>query len=407
VVSVERSLGDELAVDGGRPTRTQPLPFWPRYDEDEVEAVAAILRSGRVNYWTGPEGRAFEDEFARHHGMAHGVALANGTLALELALTILGIGDGDEVIVTPRSFFATASSVVLVGATPTFADVDRDSQNVTSASIAAAITPRTKAIMVVHLAGWPCDMPAIMALARERGLKVIEDCAQAHGARIGGQLIGSFGDVAAFSFCQDKIITTGGEGGMILTNDPDLWSAAWSYKDHGKSWERVHADDHPPGFRWLHEGFGSNWRLTETQAAIGRIQLRKLEGWLATRRNYARQINEGLADLSAIRITAPPRDVEHAYYKYYAFVRPEQLGDGWDRDRILAALAAEGIPGLSGSCPEIYREKAFAHREIERLPVAQELGETSFMLPLHPALEPEDVDDMIAAVRKVMSRATR
>ena len=398
---------DELALGGGPKVRSTPLPPWPHYDEDQVEAATRVLRSGKVNQWTGDECRRFEDEFAAYHGVAHAVALANGTLALELGLRVLGIGPGDEVIVTPRSFFASASSIVLAGADPVFADVDETSQVITAESIAAVITPRTKAIMPVHLAGWPCDMPAIMELARERGLKVIEDCAQAHGARIDGQLVGSFGDVAAFSFCQDKIITTAGEGGMLLTNDRSLWSAAWSFKDHGKSWDRVHAADHPPGFRWLHEGFGSNWRMIEIEATIGRIQLERLDGWVAARRANADRLTAGLADLPALRTTAPPPDVFHAFYKYYAFVRPERLKPGWDRDTILAALVAEGIPGMSGSCPEIYREKAFADRSFPVLPVAEELGRTSLMLQVHPTLEAADIDDMIGAVRKVMAHATR
>ena len=400
-----RTAPDRLAVDGGQPIRSSPLPPWPYFDETEVEAAARILRSGKVNYWTGDECRLFEAEFAAYHGVEHAVALGNGTLALDLALRVLGIGAGDEVIVTPRSFFASASSIALTGADPVFVDVDPDSQNITAATIAAAITERTAAILVVHLAGWPCDMPAIMELARTRGLRVIEDCAQAVGARIDGQLVGTFGDLGAFSFCQDKIISTAGEGGMLLMNDRSLWSAAWSFKDHGKSWDRVYASDHAPGFRWLHEGFGTNWRMTEIQGAIGRLQLRRLDDWIAQRRAHAARLSSAFAELPGLRLTQPPDNVFHAFYKYYVFVRPEQLASGWDRDRVMLAIAAEGVPGLSGSCPEIYREAAFAERAIPRLPVARELGETSLMLPVHPTLETSDVDDMIAAYTKVMAEA--
>ncbi|MBA3236653.1 MAG: DegT/DnrJ/EryC1/StrS family aminotransferase [Chloroflexi bacterium] len=395
-----------MAVDGGPRVRSTPLPPWPSYEPDEVEAASRVLRSGKVNYWTGEECRAFEREFAAYHGVGHAVALANGTLALELALRVLGVGPGDEVVVTPRSYFASVSSVVLAGAKPVFAEVDESSQLVTPTSIEAVLTPRTRAILVVHLAGWPCDMPAIMRLARERDLKVIEDCAQAVGARIDGRLVGTFGDVSAFSFCQDKIITTAGEGGMLVTDDRDLWSAAWSFKDHGKSWERVYADDHPVGFRWLHEGFGSNWRLTEIQGAIGRLQLAKLDGWLTTRREHAARLTSGLADVAALRTPQPPAGVFHPFYKFYTFVRPERLRPGWSRDRILISLAAEGIPGLSGSCPEIYREAAFEEGAFRALPVAHRLGETSMMLMVHPTLGPADIDDMIRAVRKVMRRAS-
>ncbi len=403
---MNRGAETSLAIDGGSPVRSGPLPPWPHYSEAELEVARNVLRSGKVNYWTGNECRAFESEFAAYHRVNHAIALANGTLALELALRVLGIGQGDDVIVTPRSYFASVSCTVIVGARPVFADVDEKSQNITAETIAMALTPKTKAIIAVHLAGWPCDMPRIMALARDRNLMVIEDCAQAHGAKINGHLVGTYGDVSAFSFCQDKIMSTAGEGGMLITNDRSLWEAAWSFKDHGKSWHRLQEADHPLGFRWLHESFGSNYRLTEIQGAIGRLQLSYLDGWVAKRRANAQQLNEGLSNIPALRTTLPSGDEYHAYYKYYAFVRPSRLRAGWDRDRILLALAAEGLPGLSGSCPEIYREKAFEDHSYPVLPVARRLGETSLMLPVHPTLEPSDIDDMVRALRKIFAHAS-
>lgn len=365
------------------------------------------LQTGKVNYWTGDEGQRFEKEFADYHGARYGVALANGTVALELALIAIGIQPGDEVIVTPRSFVASASCVTRVGGTPVFVDVDRDSQNIAPDSIAAAITDRTKAIIAVHLAGWPCDMPAICSLAGEHGVFVIEDCAQAHGASIDGRLVGSFGDVSAFSFCQDKIMSTGGEGGMLLTDDESLWRTAWAFKDHGKSLERVYSDDHAPGFRWLHESIGTNWRMTEVQAAIGRIQLGKLERWLQARAHNAGVLIEALARFPSLRVPLPDESVRHAYYKLYAFVRPERLRRGWSRDRILAELEKRGVPGRSGSCPEIYREKAFADIRIGELPVASELGETSIMLPVHPTLMQDDLEFMVDNLAAVLEQATQ
>lgn len=400
----------EIKKDRRRRRKATPktaMTPWPLYDEDELAAANRVLRSGKVNYWTGDECRQFETEFAAYHGVRHGIALANGTLALELAMRVLGVGPGDEVIVTPRSYFASVSCILLAGATPVFVDVDANSQNITATTIEPAITNRTKAIIAVHLAGWPCDMPAIMALARSKGLFVIEDCAQAHGARIDGKPVGSFGDLSAFSFCQDKIITTAGEGGMLLTNNERYWSAAWSFKDHGKSWDRVHDSDHPPGFRWLHEGIGTNWRMTEIQGAIGRLQLGKLDEWVSKRRAHAQMFNEAFKGIDAIRLAVPPENVYHACYKYYAFVQPDRLAQGWSRDRILEALQAEGAPGWSGSCPEIYREKAISQEDHAVLPVARELGETSIMLPVHPTLTSADMDDLIAAVHKVMAVATR
>ena len=334
--------------------------------------------------------------------------MTNGTVALELALYALGIGPGDEVITTSRTFIASASCIVMRGATPVLADVDPVSQNVTSETIRPCITSRTKAIIAVYLAGWPCDMDPIMELARQHGLKVIEDCAQAHGATYKGRPVGSLGDVAAFSFCQDKIMTTGGEGGMLTTNDETVWRKAWEYKDHGKSYDAVYNRQHPPGFRWLHESFGTNWRLTEMQSAIGRLQLRKLPEWLRNRQRYAAILTEVFLTIPALRVTVPPVDIGHAYYKYYVFVRPEVLASGWDRDRVMNAIVAEGIPCFSGSCSEIYLEKAFdGIRPAERLPVAKDLGETSLMFLVHPTLSEQDLLDTCRAVGKVIAEAVR
>lgn len=371
----------------------RPAP-WPHYAEDERAAVQNVLASGRVNYWTGEETRRFEAEYAASCDTRHGIALANGTVALELALRVFGIGPGDEVITTPRTFIASASCVVLCGAVPVFADVDPESQNITAASIERRLSPRTRAIIVVHLGGWPCDMEPIMALARARGLIVIEDCAQANGASYRGKPVGGLGHAGAFSFCQDKIITTGGEGGMLTTSDEARWSQAWSFKDHGKSYDAVYRREHPPGFRWLHESFGTNWRMTEIQAAIGRRQLAKLPVWIDARTKNAARLRGALAGNEAVRVPQPPPHIKHAYYRFYLFVRPERLKPGWSRDRIVAQISDSGVPCFSGSCSEIYLEKAFQGTQLapaERLPVARELGETSIAMLVHPTLTESDV----------------
>lgn len=384
------------------------LTSWPTYSEEEIDAVANVLRSGKVNYWTGQEGRLFEQEFADFCGAKYAVALANGTLALELALRSLGIGEGDEVVVTSRTFIASASAIVAVGATPVFSDVDGDSQNSTAETIAAVLTDRSKAIITVHLAGWPCDMGPIMELARKHEIKVVEDCAQAHGARYKGRSVGSIGDVAAWSFCQDKIMTTGGEGGMMTTNDRELWEAAWAYKDHGKSWSAVYEKAHPPGFRWLHESFGSNWRMTEMQATIGRTQLKKMEIWQALRTRHANAIMAvGKEFPELIRVVEPPEEIRHAWYKCYLFVRPKNLGEGWSRDRIQDEIEAEGVPCFAGSCSEIYLERAFDDidcRPETPLPVAHQLGETSLMFLVHPTLLDAELEMTTNAIRTVLGR---
>jgi dTDP-4-amino-4,6-dideoxygalactose transaminase len=383
---------------------------WPRFDEDQIARAVAVLRSGKVNYWTGDEGRAFESEVARACGAGYAIALANGTVALELALHVLGIGPGDEVVVTPRSFVASAGVVVLRGARPVFADVDPDSQNLTPATVRAVLSPRTRAIIAVHLAGWPCEMDGLSELARAHDLKLIEDCAQAHGATYQGRPVGSIGDLAAFSFCQDKIMTTGGEGGMLTTADEDLWRAAWAYKDHGKSYDAVYHRDHPPGFRWVHESVGTNWRMTEPQAAIGRVQLRRLPEWLSARRRNAAILAARLRALPLLRVPEPPGHVGHARYKFYAFIREDRLARGWNRDRVMAAIADRGVPCFSGSCSEIYRERAFVDRDLappRPLPVAAALGASSLMLLVHPTLTPEHMTFACDAVEEVCTLATR
>ncbi len=386
------------------------FPPWPVFADDEVEAAAAVLRSGRVNYWTGTECRAFEREYAAHCGTAYAVAVANGTLALELALIGLGIGPGDEVVVPSRTFIATASAAVMRGAVPVVADIDPDSQNVTAETIAAVLTPRTRAIIVVHLAGWPCEMDPILDLARARGLKVIEDCAQAHGARYRGRPVGGLGDVGCFSFCQDKIITTGGEGGMLVTDDERVWRRAWEFKDHGKSYAAVYEREHPAGFRWLHDSFGTNWRMTEVQAAIGRLQLRKLPDWLDQRRRNADILRRQLADVPVLRIPEPPAHLDHAYYRLQAFVRPDRLRPGWTRDGILERLTAEGVPCFTGSCSEIYREQAFAASGLgpsERLPIARESSDTSLAFLVHPSLGTSDMIRMGGAIARTLAEASQ
>ncbi|PKM35508.1 MAG: aminotransferase [Gammaproteobacteria bacterium HGW-Gammaproteobacteria-10] len=385
-----------------------PFSPWPCFTEEEAVAVRDVLLSNRVNYWTGSECRQFEKDFAVWAGVDYAVAMANGTVALDVALKALGIGDGDEVIVTPRTFMASVSSIVNAGAVPVFADVDRDSQNITAKTIEAKLTARTKAVICVHLAGWPCDMDPIMALALEQGLYVIEDCAQAHGARYKGRSVGSTGHVGAWSFCQDKIMTTGGEGGMVTTNDRELWLRMWSYKDHGKSWEAIYERQHPPGFRWLHESFGTNWRMTEIQAAIGRIQLGRMSDWHRKRLDNAVAIWNCARSFSALRVPVVPAMIEHAAYKCYVFVEPQRLKPDWERDRILEAINECGVPCYSGSCSEVYLEKAFddtGWRPAERLPVARELGETSLMFLVHPTLKKAEIERTIEVLSEVMTMA--
>jgi dTDP-4-amino-4,6-dideoxygalactose transaminase len=396
---------------------------WPSFTPEEADAVHRVVLSNKVNYWTGAETRAFEKEFAAWCQKRYAVALSNGTLALDVALKALGIGPGDEVVVTPRTFIASVSCVVNAGATPVFADVEADSGNISAKTILRVLTPKTKAVICVHLAGWPCDMDPIMQLAQVHGLKVIEDCAQAHGARYKNRNVGCIGHVGAWSFCQDKIMTTGGEGGMVTTNDESLWRAMWSFKDHGKSYEAVYERQHPPGFRWLHESFGTNWRMLEMQAVIGRIQLKRMKSWTEARERNANAILNTCREFSSLRVPAfkcgsceggcsysgGEQGCCHANYKCYVYVRPENLNTNWSRDRIIEQVNALGVPCYQGSCSEVYLEKAFDNtgwRPKERLPVAKELGETSIMFLVHPTLTDAEIQKTCEVIKQVMTRAS-
>jgi dTDP-4-amino-4,6-dideoxygalactose transaminase len=382
---------------------------WPSFTAEEAQAVASVLTSNRVNYWTGTECREFEKEFADWTGTRHAVALANGTLALDVALKALDVGPGDEVIVTPRTFIASISCVVLAGATPVFADVDPVSGNINAATISKVLTARTKAVICVHLAGFPCDMDPIMALSETHGFKVIEDCAQAHGTKYKGRSVGSIGHVGAWSFCQDKIMTTGGEGGMVTTNSESLWRTMWSFKDHGKSYEAVYERQHAPGFRWLHESFGTNWRMLEMQAAIGRIQLRKMDAWTAARNGNARMILETCRQHAVVSVPEVSANDVHAYYKCYVYVNPSHLAKDWTRDRIVEEITKQGVPCYQGSCSEVYLERAFddtGWRPAERLPVARQLGEISLMFLVHPTLTGTEMDRTCSVIHHVLAQAS-
>lgn len=386
------------------------FPSWPVFAEDEVAAVERVLRSGKVNYWTGDRGVTFEVEYAKKFGLKHAVALANGSVALESCFQALGLQPGDEVIVTPRTFLASTSCAIIRGLTPVFVDVDRESGNITAETIAPAITSRTRAIVPVHIGGWPCEMAPIMDLAKSHGLFVVEDCAQSHGATIDGRYAGTYGQINSWSFCQDKIITTGGEGGMVTTDDDELWNRAWSYKDHGKSYDAVFLRKHAPGFRWLHESFGTNWRLTESQSAIGLIQLSKLDSWVARRRRSAAILRDRLSSLSGLRVPWPREGISAVFYRFYAFLEPGVLRDGVSREQLISEVTALGVPLFSGSCSEIYLEAAFegtGFRPSARLPVAKELGETSLAFLTHPTMEDEDIHRVADGFEKVFKANRR
>jgi len=385
---------------------------WPHYGKEEIAVVDKVLRSGKVNQWTGVEVTTFEKEYAEYLGVKYCVALANGSVALDVALAVLEIDKGDEVIVAPRTFVASASCVALRGAIPVFADVDSESGNITVESIQRVYTPKTKAVIAVHLAGWPCVLDKLRNFCDKRGIYLIEDCAQAHGAKYRGKPVGSFGDVSCFSFCQDKIITTGGEGGLLATNNKQLWRAAWSLKDHGRDFDIVSSQKGGTSFKWMVNSFGTNYRMTEMQAAIGRIMLKKLDSWVRKRRKLAQILNDNFAKIPTLKTTIPAKEFYHSYYKYYVYVKPAKFKAGWSRDRILQELSKGGIVCGSGACPEVYLEKAFKDYRFnlglpaqKRLPVAKMLGETSIMFQVHPILTEGSMNSIIKKMKGILKSA--
>ena len=382
---------------------------WPSFSEEEANAVKNVLLSNKVNYWTGNECREFEKEFAVWSNSEYAIALGNGTLALDSALKALDIGFGNEVIVTSRTYIASVTSIVTAGAIPIFADIDTNSQNIITTSIRSMITKKTKAIICVHLAGWPCEMDEIIELANEFNLYVIEDCAQAHGAKYKSKPVGSIGNIGCWSFCQDKIMTTGGEGGMVTTNDKSLWSKMWSYKDHGKSYKAVYEQKHPDGFQWLNESFGTNWRMTELQGVIGRIQLKRMSNWHSNRISNALKIWNTAKQCKGLRVPSIPDYIEHAAYKCYVFIKLEELKNGWGRDKVKKEINELGVPCYVGICPEVYLEKAFDNsgfRPKERLANAKELGQSSLMFLVHPTLTKNEIQQTCDAITSVMNLAT-
>lgn len=391
---------------------------WPSFTKEEANKAKEILLSNKVNYWTGNECRNFELEFASFSNTKFAIAVANGTVALDLAFNALEIKNGDEIIVTSRTFLASVSSIVNAGAKPIFVDICENSQNITPKNIESAITKKTKAILCVHLAGWPCDMDEILKIAKQRNIYVIEDCAQAHGAKYKGKSVGSFGDIGCWSFCQDKIMTTGGEGGMVTTNNKKFWNKMWSFKDHGKSYNAVYKKKHPPGFRWVHESFGTNWRMTEIQGAIGRIQLKRMASWTKIRNKYQEMIWSAANKMPGIRVPQfrcnscicdKSIDCVHAAYKCYLFIEKEKLKKEWNKERIITELSKKGVPCYSGSCSEVYLEKAFKKDNLKpkkRLKVARKLGETSLMFLVHPSLKKSEIKLTCKALKEIMFKAT-
>ena len=337
---------------------------WPQFSRSEIQSVTNVLRSSKVNYLTGKYGKKFELKFSQYLNIKYSTAVSNGTVALELAILSLDIKKGDEIIVTPRSFFASVSSIIKVGAIPIFADVDIETQNISLNSIKKVLSKKTKAILCVHLAGLPCDMEKICKFAKEKKIFIIEDCAQSHGASINKKNVGTFGNVAAWSFCNDKIISTGGEGGMVTTNSLKIKKFVESYKDHGKNFTKYNSIKKNQKFRYLHDSIGSNYRITEMQSVLGIEQLKYLNKNISIRNKYAKIFDKSLKKFKFINLFLTKKNYVNAYYRYYFKINSKFLKKNWNRDKILKKLNEYSIPSGTGSCPEIYKEEAIKKLKI-------------------------------------------
>lgn len=374
---------------------------WPQLTNKMVSSVTRILKSGKLNQWNNSAVKEFENKFANYVGSEHAVAVFNGTVALELCIKTIGLKPGDEVIVTPRTFIASATCTAWHDIEPVFVDVDINSQNITLDTIRSAITDNTKAVILVHLAGWPCELEKICNYCREKNIYVIEDCAQAHGARYKNQSVGTWGDINAWSFCQDKIITTGGEGGMVTTNSPSLYKIAWSLKDHGKGYDAVYNKTHPPGFRWVHESIGTNWRMMPIQAVIGNHALDELQGWVEHRRKIASIYNNCLKDIRGVRITIPPDHIYHSYYKYYFFLDSSKFKIS--RDEIIDLINKDRIFCQVGSCSEIYKETALkSYTPKQDLKITKMLFETAILLKCDPTVSEAYALESILKIKNIL-----
>ncbi|MCL2491848.1 MAG: DegT/DnrJ/EryC1/StrS family aminotransferase [Coriobacteriia bacterium] len=402
-----------LAIDGGSSVRVDEFPPWPQIDRAGIEAVEQVLHSGKLNYHVGVACTRLEEVFAAYCEVPYALAVSNGTVALEIALRAWGVGAGDEVIVPSRTFIATAGAVVSVGATPVIADIDPETNCLTALACAKVLTPRTKAIIAVHLGGYPAPLASLKSLADQVGAVVIEDCAQALGARSGGAPVGSQCAAGCFSFCQDKIISLG-EGGMITFTDEYIYNRAWSYRDHGCDPDlsgEVTVGETRSQFRWLRTSFGTNARMTEMQGALGLWAMDHLEGWHTQRRENAQVLIDAMAQIDGITAIVPATDdalTEHAFYRLYGAIDTAMLSKDWSRDRVIDAINAEGVPVQYGSCSLIGNEAAFAHADIPVNPDlvgAHRADETSIAFFVHPSATRADMQDVATALRKVMAVA--
>ena len=380
---------------------------WPRHSTKEIQLVNKIIKSGRVNQWTGEYVNKFEKKFCKYFNLNYSLAVANGTVGLEAAINSFNLNKGSEIVVTPRSFIASASSVLKMGFKPVFSDVDLNSQNIELDNIKKVITKKTKAIICVHLAGYPTDMKPIMEYARKKNIYIIEDCSQAHGAKINNKYVGTFADISVWSFCQDKIISTLGEGGMIATNNSKLYKRLLSYRDHGKNFNQLSKIRNLNQFNYINDFIGTNIRMTEIQAAVGYLQLNNLAKWVNARNNIIKQIEKKLFNIKkGIVLIEYPKNIKHAFYRYYFFIKNNQFKNGWNYLKLINALRKKDKSFFIGGCPEIYNEKIFSkYRPSKKLTNTFLLSKTSICIRIDHNITKKRIDYLSQSIEDVFINA--
>ncbi len=378
-------MSNQLAISGGPKAVTNKLQGWPQFDENAIKAVEAVLRSGKVNYWTGKRGMEFEKQFAEWQGSRYAISVATGTAALHVALTSLGIGPGDEVIVPSYTFIASSFSIVQAGAIPRFADVNLEDHCLSVESAEKLVTKRTKAIMPVHLYGNVCDMGQILAFAKRHNLYVIEDNAEAFGGAYKGKKTGTLGHMAGCSFCQNKTFTTGGEGGMVTTDDEELAWKARSFRDHGYDVkQRLSLLELEQKLPYIHNMVGWNYRMTEMQSAIGLAELARMDTWNMPRRRRNAQILVNALKTSR-RIEHFPVDTPERQNGWYVLAFSLEVENmKCDLKQFVAAVAAEGAPVWKVFWPQCHTERAFQEHHA--------FGRTGFPFKSGEYADPASVD---------------
>lgn len=382
---------------------------WPFYSNKIANSVKNTIKSGKVNYWTGNLCSKFEKNFSKFINIKYSCSISNASVGLEMALNALDIKKNDEVIVPSRTYITSASAILRVNAKPIFADIEKNSLNIDINSIKKNINRNTKAIICVHLAGYPCDMKNILKIAKKNNLKVIEDCSQAHGAMIKNRSVGSFGDISVWSFCNDKIISTGGEGGMIACNNKTIYKKIWSIKDCGRSYDKIRKKTTKVGYRWLYDSIGTNFRMTEMQAAIGIIQLKELKSYLIKRNKNAKILYNALKNINFIEFQNVDKKLYHAYYRFSILINNTKIKKNHSRDTILKQLINNKIPATVGVCPELYKEKVFhkfRKKHFDRY-YAKEVGKNIICFSVDPSISEQNMQSISHKIKRIMKNCEK